>query len=164
VLEHGAALSRTAWLLTGDRGHAEDLVQTALARAYGKWSRVRRADDPGAYVQRLLVNAFLSWRRRRSSTETVVDVLPEGGVDDLQSAHADRDEMRTALAGLSPRVRTAVVLRYFEDLDQAETARRMGCSVKTVDDHVTRGLAALRASLAERSPDDLTTTVPRRRP
>jgi RNA polymerase sigma factor (sigma-70 family) len=64
---------------------------------------------------------------------------------------------------LSPRVRAAVVLRYFEDLDQAETARRMGCSVKTVNNHVTRGLAALRVSLAERSPDDLT-TVSRRRP
>jgi RNA polymerase sigma-70 factor (sigma-E family) len=163
VLEHGAALSRTAWLLTGDRGHGEDLVQSALARAYGKWSRVRRADDPGAYVQRLMINTYLSWRRRRSSTETVLAELPERGSDDLQSAHADRDEMRTALAGLSPRVRAAVVLRYFEDLDQAETARRTGCSVKTVNNHVTRGLAALRVSLAERSPDDLT-TVSRRRP
>ena len=162
--EHSAALIRSAWLLTGDRTDAEDLVQSALARAFGKWSRVRRADEPGAYVHKLMINTFLSGRRRRSSTERVVDTVPDRGVDDVQAAHAERDAVRGALATLTPRVRAALVLRYFEDLSEIETARRMGCSVSTVNNHVTRGLAVLRTTLhAPSAAHDLTSTS-RRQP
>lgn len=167
VRSENAALMRTAWLLTGDRGRAEDLVQSALTRAYGKWSRVRRADDRSAYVHRLMINTHLDWRRRLTNSETVVESVPDRSTADHQADHqadhAARDEMRTALAQLSPRVRTAVVLRYFEDRSEAETARLMRCSVSTVNSHVTRGLSVLRGLLAQPSPDDLSTPS-RRRP
>ena len=148
VVERGAALLRTACLMTGDRQHGEDLVQTTLAKAYGSWSKVRRADEPVAYVRRIMVNTHLSVLRRFMSGEQVVELVPDRGTDDAQTAHADSHEMRRALLQLSPRVRTAVVLRYFEDLSEAETARVMGCSTSTVNNHVSKGLAALRALLA----------------
>ncbi|MGY1840868.1 MULTISPECIES: SigE family RNA polymerase sigma factor [unclassified Modestobacter] len=159
VVERGSQLLRTACLLTGDRGLGEDLVQTTLAKAYGAWPKVRRADEPVAYVRRIMVNAHLSWRRRLSSTEQVMETLPDRGGGDHQAAHAEGDVVRRALLQLSPRVRTAVVLRYFDDLSEADTARLMGCSVSTVGNHVTRGLAALRLLLAD-DPD--LTTVARR--
>jgi RNA polymerase sigma-70 factor (sigma-E family) len=154
VRAHGPRLLRTAVLLTGDRGRGEDLLQNTLARAYGRWSTVRRADEPAAYVRKMLVNGHLSWLRRLSNTEQVVERLPERGSPlDLQATHADADELRTALLQLSPRVRAAVVLRYLDDLSEADTARLMGCSVSTVGKHVARGLAVLRTVL-----DDSTTT------
>ena len=148
VVERGAALLRTAFLVTGDRASGEDLLQTALARAYGSWARVRQAEDTTAYVRRILVNCHLSWRRRLLSTEQVVETLPDRGGGDPQEAHAATDEMRRALLQLSPRVRTAVVLRYFEDLSEAETARLMGTSVSTVNNQVSGGLARLRVLLS----------------
>ena len=149
VRDHGGALLRTASLLTGDRARGEDLTQTALARAYAHWDKVRAADDPVPYVRRLLVNSHLSWLRRLTNTEQVIESIPDRGDDaDLQARHAQADELRTALRQLSPRVRTAVVLRYFDDLSEAETARLMGCSAKTVNNSVGRGLAVLRELLA----------------
>jgi DNA-directed RNA polymerase specialized sigma24 family protein len=88
VREQGVPMLRTAYLLTGDRGHAEDLVQSALAKSYGQWSKVSRADHPTAYVRRLMVNMHLSWRRRLMSTEKVVEVVPDRGTDDLQAMQA----------------------------------------------------------------------------
>lgn len=156
VVAHGAALLRTAVLVTGDRHSGEDLVQTALTKAYGAWSKVAAADSPLAYVRRLMINAHLSWLRRLTSTEQVWETLPEpGSADDTQARHADGDELRRALLQLSPRVRTAVVLRYFDDLGEVETAAAMGCSRSTVNNSVTRGLATLRALLAPA--DDATT-------
>ena len=157
VVDHGARLLRTACLLTGDAHLGEDLLQTALAKAYGSWAKVRQAEHPGAYVRRLMVNAHLSWLRRLTNTERVLETFPDRPTGDFQAAHADTDEMRGALLGLSPRVRTALVLRYFDDLSEAETAQLMGCSRSTVNNHVTRGLAALRAVLGP-GRDDLTTT------
>src|SRR4051794_39540452 len=156
VADHGRQLLRTACLVTGDAHLGEDLLQTALAKAYGSWSTVRAADHPVAYVRRLMVNAHLSWVRRMTNTERPLERFPDSGSGDHQSAHANTDEMRQALLRLSPRVRTAVVLRYFEDLSEAETAHVMGCSRSTVNNHVTRGLAALRGLLAP-GQDDLTT-------
>jgi RNA polymerase sigma-70 factor (sigma-E family) len=149
VRDHGATLLRTASLLTGDRSRGEDLTQTALARAYAQWDKVSAADLPLAYVRRLLVNSHLSWLRRLTNTEQVIESVPDRGDGaDLQARHAQADELRTALRELSPRVRTAVVLRYFDDLSEAETARLMGCSTKTVNNSVGRGLALLRELLA----------------
>ena len=138
VVEHGARLLRTACLLTGDAHLGEDLVQTALAKAYGAWPKVRRAEHRGAYVRRLMVNTHLSWLRRLTNTERVHETFPDLASGDHQSAHAETDEMRRALLQLSPRVRTAVVLRYFDDLSEAETAQLMGCSRSTVNNHVSR--------------------------
>ena len=137
-------------------------MQTALAKAYGSWAKVREADHPVAYVRRLMINAHLSWVRRLTNTERVVETFPDAGAGDLQSAHAESDEMRRALLRLSPRVRTAVVLRYVDDLSEADTATLMGCSRSTVNNHVTRGLAAFRA--AARPPPPTTSRAPRGAP
>ena len=158
VAEHGRQLLRTACLVTGDSHLGEDLVQTALAKAYGSWAKVREADHPVAYVRRLMINTHLSWLRRLTNTERPHERFPDVGTGDHQSAHADTDEMRRALLRLSPRVRTAVVLRYFEDLTEAETAHVMGCSRSTVNNHVTRGLSALRAVLTPAADDLMNTT------
>ena len=158
VVDHGARLLRTACLLTGDAHLGEDLLQTALAKAYGSWAKVRQAEHPGAYVRRLMVNAHLSWLRRLTNTERVLETIPDRPTGDFQAAHAETDEMRGALLGLSPRVRTALVLRYFDDLGEAETAQLMGCSRSTVNNHVTRGLAALRTVLGPGRNGDLTTS------
>ncbi|SFK85321.1 SigE family RNA polymerase sigma factor [Geodermatophilus ruber] len=156
VADHGGQLLRTACLVTGDAHLGEDLLQTALAKAYGSWAKVRAADHPVAYVRRLMINAHLSWVRRLTNTERVLETFPDIADGDPQSAHAETDELRQALLRLSPRVRTAVVLRYFEDLTEADTAQLMGCSRSTVNNHVSRGLAALRGLLTPRTDDDLT--------
>jgi RNA polymerase sigma-70 factor (sigma-E family) len=156
VADHGGQLLRTACLVTGDAHLGEDLLQTALAKAYGSWDKVRQADHPVAYARRLMINAHLSWVRRLMNTERVHESFSDVGAGDLQTAQAERDEMRQALLRLSPRVRTAVVLRYFDDLSEAETAQLMGCSRSTVNNHVTRGLAALRDLFVPRGDDDLT--------
>ena len=156
VADHGGQLLRTACLVTGDAHLGEDLLQTALAKAYGSWDKVRRADHPVAYVRRLMINAHLSWLRRLTNTERAHESFSDVATGDLQLAQAERDEMRQALLRLSPRVRTAVVLRYFDDLSEAETAQLMGCSRSTVNNHVSRGLAALRGLLAPGQDDDLT--------
>lgn len=156
VVEHGPRLLRTACLLTGDGHLGEDLMQTSLAKVYGSWARVSAADHPAAYVRRLMVDAQLSWLRRLTNTERVVETFPDRGTEDFSAAHAETDRMRTALLSLSPRVRTAVVLRFVDDLSQAETARLLGCSRSTVNYHVTRGLTGLRAQLGADRRDDRT--------
>ncbi|MGY1821889.1 SigE family RNA polymerase sigma factor [Geodermatophilus sp. SYSU D00079] len=149
VTREQAALLRLAVLLTGDRGHAEDLVQTALLNTYRHWPRVARAGTPSAYVRRVLVNAHSSWRRRLSTTEQVVEAVP----DRPAPTAADRDEeLGTALRALPVRMRTAVVLRYFEDLSEQQTAELMGCSPSTVNTQTARGLARLRTALAPLTP------------
>jgi RNA polymerase sigma factor (sigma-70 family) len=99
-------------------------------------------------VRTLLVNTHLSWRRRLMSTERVMEVLPDRAGDDFQTAHAVKDEVRQALATVSPRVRAVLVLRFFEDLTEPQTAEILGCSISTVSTHARRGLAALRAVLS----------------
>jgi RNA polymerase sigma-70 factor (sigma-E family) len=140
-------LLRLAVLLTGDRGHAEDLVQIALMKCYRHWARISRSGPPSAYVRRVLVTTNSSLRRRLSTTEQVMETLPDRM--DESEVHGDKDEeLRRALLSLPPRMRTAVVLRYFEDLSEQGTAELMGCSASTVNTQTARGLARLRASLA----------------
>ncbi|MFJ2863002.1 SigE family RNA polymerase sigma factor [Kitasatospora sp. NPDC087314] len=137
-------LLRTAYLLAGDRHSAEDLVQQALERAYVAWGRVRAADDPHAYVRRILINEHARRFRRRASEELVTAVpdraAPAGPDPD------DRAALLAALGTLPPRQRQAVVLRYWEDLTETQTASAMGCSVGTVKSQAARGLAKLRAA------------------
>jgi RNA polymerase sigma-70 factor (sigma-E family) len=159
VVDHERRLLGVALLLTGDRGLAEDLLQTALLTTYRHWARVSRADSPLAYVRRVLVNTHLSWRRRLMSTEQVLEVIPDRGGGDPQTTHAVEADIRQALATLSPRVRAVLVLRYFEDLTERETAELLGCSASTVNTHATRGLAALRRTL---SPNDDAVATPRK--
>ena len=140
------ALLRLAVLLAGDRGHAEDLVQTALLKTYRHWGRITRHGDPTAYVRRVLVTTHTSWRRRLSTTEQVVDVLPDRA--DPTVPREDDEQLRTALRALPPRMRTAVVLRFYADLSEQQTAQLMGCSESTVNTQTARGLVRLRAALA----------------
>lgn len=139
-------LLRLAVLLAGDRGHAEDLVQTALLKTYRHWSRISRSGPPSAYVRRVLVTTHTSWRRRLSATETVMEVLPDRA--DSPAAEGPDEDLRAALRELPPRMRAAVVLRFFEDLTEQQTAALMGCSPSTVNTQVTRGLARLRETLS----------------
>ncbi|MGY1814991.1 SigE family RNA polymerase sigma factor [Blastococcus sp. SYSU D00820] len=156
VSREQAGLLRLAVLLAGDRGHAEDLVQTALLKTYRHWSRVAAADAPAAYVRRVLVTTHTSWRRRLSSGEQVVESLPDRADPSAGGGEVD-EELRTALRALPPRMRAAVVLRYFADLSEAQTAEAMGCSASAVSTQTTRGLARLRVLLAGR---EATTTAP----
>jgi RNA polymerase sigma-70 factor (sigma-E family) len=145
-------LLRTAVLLTRDRGHAEDLLQTALLKAYRHWHRIA-ADDPYPYVRRILVTTAASRRRLRTTQEivalpaedTISSLLP---FSDPADEIADREQMTAVLATLPPRMRAVLVLRYAEDLSEAATAEALGCSVATVKSQTARGLARLRAVLA----------------
>jgi RNA polymerase sigma-70 factor (sigma-E family) len=140
-------LFRTALLLAGhDRPAAEDLLQLALERAYRHWARVCRSGEPERYVRRILANASNDrWRqaaRRRESQLRPGDADPL--TQDQADAVAERDFLMRALAALPPRQRTVLVLRYFNDLSEAETADVLGCSVGTVKSQASRGLARLR--------------------
>lgn len=144
VLARGPALLRFAYLLSRDRHQAQDLVQEALSRAHRRW---RRVEQPEAYVRRAILNDFLSWRRRRSSGELVTDELPEPtspGAGGHAAAQADRDAMWRLLARLPRQQRAVLVLRFYEDLDDAAIAGYLNCSQATVRAHASKALARLR--------------------
>ena len=146
VAARSGDLLRTAVLLTRDRGHAEDLLQTALVKAYRRWGRIER-DDPYPYVRRILVTSAASWRRLRSTQEIVsLPAYDPPGPDPTDDV-AERERMTAALDTLPARMRTVLVLRYTEDLSEAATAELMGCSVHTVKSQTVRGLARLRTVL-----------------
>jgi len=140
-------LFRTALLLAGqDRAAAEDLLQLALERAYRHWARVCRSGDPERYVQRILANASNDrWRQAARRPERPLRPDEAGPLaQDQSDAVAERDFLMRALAALPPRQRTVLVLRYFNDLSEAEIADALGCSVGTVKSQASRGLARLR--------------------
>ncbi len=143
VAERGPALLRFAYLLSADHGLAEDLVQDALVKAHRRWVGRLAADHPEAYVRRIIVNDFTSWRRRRSSGE-VVGPVPDRSYGDAADAVADRDLMWRALAGLPRRQRAVLVLRYYEHQSNAQIAVALGCAESTVRSLATRAFAMLR--------------------
>jgi len=140
-------LVRLAFGLTGDRWMAEDIAQTALAKAYVAWRRVSRADDPDAYLRRILVNTSNRRFRRRRVTEQPGDP-PETAVDGPAELVSERAALLAALRQLPPRQRAVVVLRYWEDLTDAQIAAALGCSPGTVRSQLSRALAKLRTSTA----------------
>jgi RNA polymerase sigma-70 factor (sigma-E family) len=144
VAGRGQALQRFGYVLTGDWTLAEDLLQTALARAYPRWSRVQR-DDPEAYVRKIMVNTWASWWRRRWRGELPSAQLPELAGPDSFAEVDSRQALRSALAQLPPRQRAVVVLRYHQDLSEAQVADLLGISVGTVKSQAARALARLRA-------------------
>ena len=163
VVGRSPALLRTAYLLTGSRADAEDLLQTALAKTYLAWDRIRDREALDGYVRRVMVNTQTSWWRRRKVDEHPVEVLPERGADRDDSADLDlHDALWAALAELPKRQRAMVVLRYYEDLSEAETARVLGVSVGTVKSTTSRALAKLRESsqLLTGLHDDPRTSLP----
>jgi RNA polymerase sigma-70 factor (sigma-E family) len=139
------ALQRTAWLLTGDWALAEDLVQTALARSWPQWERIRRRDDPGIYVRRVMVNTWASWSRRRWRGEQPAATVPDGQAPgDMAAEAAVRLAVRAALGSLTARQRAVLVLRVFDDLSEAQVAQVLGCPVGTVKSTMARAMARLR--------------------
>jgi RNA polymerase sigma-70 factor (sigma-E family) len=139
VAARSRALLRTAYLLTHDHALAEDLLQTALTKAWFAWRRINGEPEP--YVRRILFNTYATWWRRKWNGEQPTGALPEQAVDESPAEPAD---LWTAMARLPRRQRAVIVLRYFEDLTEAQAAEALGCSVGTVKSQTSRALAKLR--------------------
>jgi RNA polymerase sigma-70 factor (sigma-E family) len=139
-----ADLLRTAYLLTGTRHAAEDLVQTCLLRAMRRWDRI---DDPLAYLRRAMANQRTSLWRRIRGAEVLAATPPDRASADASDAVAVRQSLLDALIRLPYRTRAVLVLRYWEDLSEADTAAVLGCSIGTVKSQASRGLARLRETL-----------------
>jgi RNA polymerase sigma-70 factor (sigma-E family) len=142
VAARSTALLRTAYLLTHDHGTAEDLLQTALAKAWFAWRRIDGQPEP--YVRKILVNTYATWWRRKWNGELATDELPERAHPDASEATGESHDLWTAMERLPRRQRAVVVLRYFEDLTEAQTAELLGCSVGTVKSQASKALAKLR--------------------
>ena len=164
VREQRAALMRFATVLSGQTWLADDLVSDVLGRAFEQWGRIGDLDRPHAYVRRMIVNDYLSWRRRLQRTAPSADLdspgaagsvtgsvigTVTGSVTDGVDEHAERDAMLSRLARLPRRQRAAVVLRYYAGLSDAEIARELGCRPGTVRSQISRALAALRIDSTE---------------
>ena len=142
-----AATVRLAYGLTGDTGHAEDVSQDAFARAYASWGRVSRAGDPQAYVRRIVINEYRRRFRKQRVAEELPGVLPDAGT--VPPGPEERSALLDALRSLGPRQRAVIVLRYWMDLSEAETAAALNCSRGTVKSQASRGLAALKLKVVE---------------
>jgi RNA polymerase sigma-70 factor (sigma-E family) len=151
VETRSTALLRLSFALVGDYQLAQDLLQEALVKTYVAWPRLRELSAAEAYVRRTLVTTAISWRRRPSFHEPPIEILPE-------TEHGDEtDQLNTHgvlwkhVRGLPPRQRAALVLRYYEELSEEETAQLMGCSVGTVKSQVATALGKLRDQLGPES-------------
>lgn len=157
VTERTDALLRTAYLVAWDAAEAEDLVQECLLTVARRWPRVRRMDHPHAYARRVLINLALDGANRRSRrrSELHEPALPEAADENslraLESIDS-RAELVQALGTLPPRQRAVLVLRYFEDLTEAQIAAVLGCSVGTVKSTASRGLTRLHAAMSAAPP------------
>ena len=139
---------RFATVLTGQTWLAEDVVSDVLGRAFERWDRIGSLAEPHAYVRRMVVNEYLSWRRRLARTTPRADVEPLGGhVGDGADELAERDAMIQRLARLPRRQRAAVVLRYYAGLSDPDIAAQLGCREPTVRSQISRALATLRIDL-----------------
>ncbi|MGO4596132.1 SigE family RNA polymerase sigma factor [Terrabacter sp. 2RAF25] len=147
------SFARFAYLLTGEPYAAEDLVQSALAKAYAKWDRISVLESPDAYVRKIMVNEHTSWWRRawrhheRTDSE-LIRVIDPAGVD----VPSYDSELWAHVRSLAPQQRAAVVLRFYEDLSEAQTAEVLGCSVGTVKSHTSRAIRSLRSTMKEVTP------------
>jgi RNA polymerase sigma-70 factor (sigma-E family) len=144
-------LVRYATVVTWDAHLAEDITQNVLVRAQARWARIGRMDAPELYVKRMVVNEFLSWRRRRAAqsipvtAETLDGFLP--ATRDLAADHDERDAMLRLIATLPPRQRAVIALRFYEDLAVEQIAEMLGCRTVTVRTHLARALATLQGAL-----------------
>ena len=144
VVDRSPALLRSAYLLVQDEGLAEDLLQTALTKAWFAW---RRIEDPEAYVRRIMVTTSASWWRRRWTGETPTDVVRTDR-SAVAEEPAGAQDLWVAIGRLPRRQRAVVVLRYLEDRTETDTASLMGCSVGTVKSQCAKALAKLRSDRA----------------
>jgi RNA polymerase sigma-70 factor (sigma-E family) len=144
--------SRAAFLLTGSHAQAEDLLQTALIKVAVRWNRVVAAGDPEAYVRRVLYHEHVTmWRRRRWREHSTAELPEHRAVGDITDDAVRRVVLRQALARLTPRQRAVIVLRYFEDMSEVDTAQVLGCSVGTVKSQTSHALKRLRQLAPELS-------------
>ena len=145
VVSRGRSLLHAAYLLTGNLADAEDLVQSALAKTYQAWNRIEDRKALDGYVRRAMVNTHISWWRRRKVDEYPTDDIPDQPVADSSDSSEIHDSLRRALDRLPHRMRAAVVLRFFEDMTEAEVADVLGVSQGTVKSTVSRAVAKLRS-------------------
>lgn len=142
------ALLRFAAVLTGDRGLAEDVVQEVLIRTHQRWAKIGALDSPEHYVRRMIVNEYLSWRRRWARVVPHADPPDRlDPVSDHAAIYAERDALRTELDKLPRRQRAVLVLRYYAGMSDSDVADLLGCSSGTVRGYASRALAALRVEL-----------------
>jgi RNA polymerase sigma-70 factor (sigma-E family) len=151
-------LLQTAYLLTGDQGHAEDLLQASLAKTWAAWPRLHHA-AADAYVRTVLVRTHATWWRRRWRGERPAARLPDQAAPDELARLPERDALLRALATLPPRMRAALVLRYFEDYSEQRVAEVLACPVGTVKSLCSRGLARLRG-VPSLAPEQLVGRLP----
>jgi len=144
VTSRSGSLLRMAYLLTRNLADAEDLLQAALAKTYQAWDRIEDRNAIDGYVRRAMVNTHISWWRRRRVEEYPTDEIPDRAVSDHAADSELSDAVRRALDRLPSRMRAAVVLRYFEDMSEAEVAEALGISQGTVKSTVSRAVAKLR--------------------
>lgn len=140
-------LLRFAKVLCGDRGLAEDVVQEVLARVYDRWDRIAILDRPDTYVRRMIVNEFLSWRRKWARVVPFANVPEAKVAADISEHVTERDALVAELGKLPRRQRAVIVLRFYGELTDAEIAAELGCSTGTVRSHASRGLATLRVEI-----------------
>lgn len=154
VVASSARLGRLARMLSADPHAGEDLLQATLLKTWSSWPRVRKTENPDAYVRRVMVNTAAKGYRRRWRGEVPTDVLPESiRADDTRTVD-DRSMLVDAVRRLPPRQRAAVVLRYFLDLSDQDIADSLGCSVATVRSQISRALVTLRVQPVD---DDMNT-------
>jgi RNA polymerase sigma-70 factor (sigma-E family) len=149
VATRATTLLRVAYLACGDKAEAEDLLQTALERTYRNWDRVRH-DSPEPYVRRVIVNAAISRARRRA----ILSIIPMRTLPERAARSSDvdlRHVLMDVLRDLPPKQRAVIVLRYWEDLSEAQTAEVLGCTVGTVKSQASKAMAKLRTALGETS-------------
>ena len=159
VAARSGALLRSAYLLTGDAALAEDLLQTAWSKVWSRWPRLVSGGDPEPYVRRVLYTTYATWWRRRWTGERPTAAVPDEPMSGDDHAVSDlRTELLAALAVLPRGQRAVLVLRYFEDRTETETAATLGCSVGTVKSQASRALARLRTSPLLADPDRPDTT------
>jgi RNA polymerase sigma-70 factor (sigma-E family) len=150
VRERTAGLLRLAVSLTaGDRHQGEDLVQHVLIKAQRRWSTIEELDDPLPYVRRMVVNEYISWRRKWARVIPVASIADRpADVVDHASSYADRQLLDIELRRLAKRQRAVLVLRYFAGMSDEDIAQVLGCSVSTVRSYLSRALATLRTRSA----------------
>ena len=150
VAARSAALHRAAYVMVGDVGLAQDLVQEALTKTYVAWPRLRDTANAESYTRKAITTTAISWFRRRSwAGEAATGLVPERSSADHAEGVARRTLLWEALQTLPARQRIAIALRYYEDLTEAQTADAMGCAVGTVKSQVSAGLSKLRERLGD---------------
>jgi RNA polymerase sigma-70 factor (sigma-E family) len=164
VAARSGTLHRAAYLMVGDAQLAQDLVQEALTKAYVAWPRLRDPSAVESYTRKALTTTAIGWYRKKSWGERVVGALPEGAQPGHEADIDERAWLWQALQELPVRQRAAIVLRYYQDLTEAQTADAMGCAIGTVKSQVSAGLKKLRDRLGDEAgliPHDLVEVIER---